>query len=362
MTAPKHKVLPTAVHNASNTAHTFGVSRMLTAMALSAAMVVSGCQQPADNDASTNAKDPTASTEQADALKPATPSDAAQAQIDAFAPLYVERMLNLQQRLQAEYESLEAADSTEPTLDVDTTTNAAPSPQADADVTGADTTSSDTSNTDATSTNTNSTTSTAANNPTTEDNPEAAPQNDATVAANTSAEDTSASSSTDASDNSVSSNDLSVDPTTEKVASDILKHTVLEPYQPKALSAETLESRYHAAMEALYTGADNPLSADDVDTLINLGTLLPEVYEQRELAERLQAKSPALARLLIQHQVWRQIEAQQAADIAELKLAQLQAQERQQEEFTQLMTEFNQTIAGYDEQIAKYQQMLQDFE
>lgn len=98
-----------------------------------------------------------------------------------------------------------------------------------------------------------------------------------------------------------------------------------------------------------------PLSAEDVDTLINIATLAPQLFEHAEIAGRLSAKSPALARLIIQHQVWEQIEAQQVIDMQQMKL-------NQQKEFETLMTKFNDTIKGYDEQIAKYEQTLKEFQ
>ena len=107
-------------------------------------------------------------------------------------------------------------------------------------------------------------------------------------------------------------------------------------------------------MEALYQPVTTPLSAEDVDTLINIATLVPQLFEDAEIAGRLSAKSPALARLVIQHQVWEQIEAQQVLDMQQMK-------QNQQQEFEMLMEKFNETIKGYDEQIAKYEQTLKEF-
>ncbi|MER1973062.1 MAG: hypothetical protein ABS880_04785, partial [Psychrobacter alimentarius] len=72
-------------------------------------------------------------------------------------------------------------------------------------------------------------------------------------------------------------------------------------------------------------------------------------------AGRVSAKSPALARLIIQHQVWEQIQAQQIVDMQQMKVD-------QQKEFETLMNKFNDTIQGYDEQIAKYEQTLRQFQ
>ena len=107
-------------------------------------------------------------------------------------------------------------------------------------------------------------------------------------------------------------------------------------------------------MEALYQPVTTPLSAEDIDTLINMATLVPHLFEHAEIAGRVSAKSPALARLIIQHQVWEQIEAQQVLDMQQMKL-------NQQKEFEMLMAKFNETIKGYDEQIAKYEQTLKEF-
>ena len=123
------------------------------------------------------------------------------------------------------------------------------------------------------------------------------------------------------------------------------------PRKPIMLTEDQIIESYQQAMDALYQPVTTPLSAEDVDTLINIATLVPQLFEHAEIAGRLSAKSPALARLIIQHQVWEQIEAQQVIDMQQMKL-------NQQKEFEALMTKFNETIEGYDEQNATYEQTL----
>ncbi|MEJ6068254.1 hypothetical protein MT378_10945, partial [Psychrobacter sp. 16-Bac2893] len=123
---------------------------------------------------------------------------------------------------------------------------------------------------------------------------------------------------------------------------------------PVILTEKQIIERYEQAMEALYQPVTTPLNAQDTDTLINIATLVPQLFEDAEIAGRVSAKSPALARLIIQHQVWEQIEAQQVLDMQKMK-------QTQQQEFEMLMAKFNETIEGYDEQIAKYEQTLKEF-
>ena len=134
----------------------------------------------------------------------------------------------------------------------------------------------------------------------------------------------------------------------------VLKRISLEPRKPVILTEKQIIERYEQAMEALYQPVTTPLNAQDTDTLINIATLVPQLFEDAEIAGRVSAKSPALARLIIQHQVWEQIEAQQVLDMQKMK-------QTQQQEFEMLMAKFNETIEGYDEQIAKYEQTLKEF-
>ena len=135
----------------------------------------------------------------------------------------------------------------------------------------------------------------------------------------------------------------------------MLKRISLEPRKPVILTEEQIIERYEQAMKALYQPVSTPLSAEDTDTLINIATLTPQLFEDAEIAGRASAKSPALARLIIQHQVWEQIAAQQVLDMQQMK-------QNQQQEFETLMAKFNETIEGYDEQIAKYEQTLKEFQ
>ncbi|WP_240990872.1 hypothetical protein [Psychrobacter sp. TB47] len=135
----------------------------------------------------------------------------------------------------------------------------------------------------------------------------------------------------------------------------VLKRISLEPRKPVMLSEAQIIESYQQAMEALYQPVTTPLSAEDINTLINIATLTPQLFEHAEIAGRVSAKSPALARLIIQHQVWEQIEAQQVLDMQQMKI-------NQQQEFETLMTKFNETIKDYDEQIAKYEQTLKEFQ
>ena len=135
----------------------------------------------------------------------------------------------------------------------------------------------------------------------------------------------------------------------------VLKRISLEPRKPVMLTEAQIIERYQQTMNALYQPVTTPLSAEDSDTLINMATLVPQLFEHAEIAGRVSAKSPALARLIIQHQVWEQIEAQQVIDMQQMK-------QKQQQEFEALMAKFNETIEGYDEQIAKYEQTLEEFQ
>ena len=136
---------------------------------------------------------------------------------------------------------------------------------------------------------------------------------------------------------------------------EVLKRMSIEPQKPKVLTQQQTIKRYQQAMKALYQPVSSELSAENIDTLINISTLIPELFEHEEIAKRVNIKSPALARLIVRYQVAQQIEAQQLLDMQQMR-------ETQQQEFEGLMTKFNETIAGYDEQIAKYEQTLKEFQ
>ncbi|MGM8937164.1 hypothetical protein ACS8E2_00555 [Psychrobacter glaciei] len=289
---------------------------------LSGILLLSGCQQA---DTQPELKD-SQSTEQTSAedSQPMPQSDSAAARIKQFQPLYVAQAQGLQRRLQAEYESLQAADASDGDallLEGATDTTANDDGNLGNQVTASNTP--DNSGLPATEAS-NSNASEQASVP-------AATEGDITDAdINTSTE--------------VGERDLTV-----------LKRISLEPRKPVMMTEEQMIESYQQAMDALYQPVTTPLSAEDSDTLINIATLTPQLFEHAEIAGRVSAKSPALARLIIQHQVWEQIEAQQVIDMQQMKVD-------QQQEFETLMTKFNDTIEGYDEQIAKYEQTLKEFQ
>lgn len=286
---------------------------LLTAM-LTGILFLSGCQPQSDTQSVQDNTQPTEKTSEQDS-RPMAKSDSAAARIEQFQPIYVAQVQGLQRRLQAEYESLQAADASDSENSLLTS-----EPATDASV------DSDINNSVA-----------------------SAPNNDATVASDTSAMtpaiDTDAASEADINTSTeVGERDLTV-----------LKRISLEPRKPTILTEDQIIDRYQQVMDALYQPVTTPLSAEDADTLIDIATLVPQLFEHAEIAGRVSAKSPALARLIIQHQVWEQIQDQQVVDMQQMKL-------NQQKEFEALMTKFNDTIQGYDEQIAKYEQTLRQFQ
>lgn len=294
-------------------------STLLVVM-LSGILLLSGCQQA---DTQPEPKD-SQSTEQTSAedSQPMPQSDSAAARIKQFQPLYVAQAQGLQRRLQAEYESLQAADASDDAdplllegVAQDTanqaTANQATTPVKDSLKSGA----------------------------------EAIDSNESEQASVPVATDSAVSTDTEMNTSTeVGERDLTV-----------LKRISLEPRKPIMLTEAQMIESYQQAMDALYQPVTTPLSAEDSDTLINIATLTPQLFEHAEIAGRVSAKSPALARLIIQHQVWEQIEAQQVIDMQQMKVD-------QQQEFETLMTKFNDTIEGYDEQIAKYEQTLKEFQ
>ena len=294
----------------------------LLAAALTGVLLVSGCQQQAEEPVPDSSQ--TQEKTSAEDSQPMRKSDSAAARIEQFQPLYLAQAKGLQQRLQAEYESLQAADASDSGNDLlpDSTTavsvdNAKPSNTANP----------------------------VANNTDSEQIAKPTATDSAAVATANSNGDSGANSNSDINTSTeVGERDLTV-----------LKRISLEPRKPVMLTDEQIIDSYQQAMETLYQPVTTPLSAEDVDTLINIATLVPQVFEHAEIAGRLSAKSPALARLIIQHQVWEQIEAQQVIDMQQMKIT-------QQQEFETLMAKFNETIKGYDEQIAKYEQTLKEFQ
>lgn len=296
-------------------------SATLLAATMTGLLFLTGCQQQSAEEPVTEYDQATEKTSVEDS-EPMPKSDSAAARIEQFQPLYVAQAQGLQQRLQAEYESLQAADASDgDTLLLEE---------------GA--------------------TETTANDGSNQEN--ASSQPDGRLSG-TDAIDSNESEQTSvpASTNSDVSTDAEINTSTEVGERDltVLKRISLEPRKPVMLTEAQIIARYQQVMEALYQPVTAPLSAEDSDTLINIATLTPQLFEHAEIAGRVSAKSPALARLIIQHQVWEQIEAQQVMDMQKMK-------EMQHQEFEMLMTKFNDTIKGYDEQIAKYEQTLKEFQ
>ena len=307
---PNYKMSKGVVDNSINQNNTLlQHSSILLAATLSGVLLLSGCQQQAEIQPAPEDSQSVEKTSTEDS-QPMRPSDSAAARIKQFQPIYVAQAQRLQRRLQAEYESLQAADSSD---------------SEDSLLLNGDT-ASDTNTDNVMKNNSDAADSSSLSADTTDDEVDISAEADI----NTSTE--------------VGERDLTV-----------LKRISLEPRKPVMLTEDQIIESYQQAMEALYQPVTTPLSAEDVDTLINIATLAPQLFEHAEIAGRLSAKSPALARLIIQHQVWEQIEAQQVLDMQQMKL-------NQQKEFETLMTKFNDTIKGYDEQIAKYEQTLTEFQ
>lgn len=291
----------------------------LLAVMLGGAMLISGCQQQADTQPLAEDNESTGQMSEED-TKPMPQSDAAAERIEKMQPIYVTQFQGLQRRLQAEYESLQAADTAE-------SADSVLSNESANDINSGDAIDNSRSDDDSDSESASTPVTTSQTDAT------AVPESESTVAAsdiNTSSE--------------VGERDLTV-----------LKRISLEPRKPVMLTEEQTVERYQKAMEALYQPATTSLSAEDTDTLINIATLVPQLFEHAEIAGRVSRKSPALARLIVQHQVREQIEAQQVIDMQQMKID-------QQQEFETLMAKFNETIQDYDEQIAKYEQRLNEFQ
>ena len=297
----------------------------LLAAALTGVLFLTGCQQQADTQPVSDDTQTSEKTSVEDS-QPMPQSDSAAARIEQFQPIYVAQAQGLQRRLQAEYESLQAADASD---------------SSESLLLGS-----------------------AADDATNNTSDNVTDSNDETIgnalegAGVNSTEQTTASSSPMAVGSDVDSDAAAdINTSTEVGERDltVLKRISLEPRKPVILTEAQIIERYQQTMDTLYQPVTMPLSAEDSDTLINIATLVPQLFEHAEIAGRVSAKSPALARLIIQHQVWEQIEAQQVVDMQQMK-------QQQQQEFEMLMTKFNDTIKGYDEQIAKYEQTLKEFQ
>ena len=313
-----------------NKAMTPARTRSLLVAAMTGILLLSGCQQQAEAPVAESSQ-PKEKTSVEDS-QPMRKSDSAAARIEQFQPLYLVQAKSLQQRLQAEYESLQAADASDSGNDLlPDNTSAEPIGNAKR------------SNTANPVANTNDSEQIAK--PTATDS--------AAVATANSNGDSGANSNSDI--DATAETDINTSTEVGERDLTVLKRISLEPRKPVMLTDEQIIESYQHAMDALYQPVTTPLNAEEVDTLINIATLTPQLFEHAEIAGRLSAKSPALARLIIQHQVWEQIEAQQVMDMQQMKID-------QQQEFERLMAKFNETIQGYDEQIAKYEQTLKEFQ
>ena len=285
-------------------------SPTLLMAALAGALFLTGCQQSDTQPVPENTQ-PTEKTAAEDS-KPMKKSDSAAARIEQFQPIYVVQAQNLQRRLQAEYESLQAADTSDSENSLLTDPAAASNGAAnDAEM-----------------------------NANTDNNIEPS------VAPNT---------AIDSETGLATEEDINTSTEVGERDLTVLKRISLEPRKPTMLTEDQIIDRYQQVMDALYQPVTTPLTAEEIDTLIDVATLVPQLFEHAEIAGRVSAKSPALARLIIQHQVWEQIQAQQIVDMQQMKVD-------QQKEFETLMNKFNDTIQGYDEQIAKYEQTLRQFQ
>ncbi len=285
---------------------------ILTSTLLTAAVLLSACQQQSASEVD---QDSQTSELEVEETKQAIQSDSAKARIEQFEPLYVAEMQRLQQRLQAEYEAFESADVADSESSLVTTPTTLDSALA----------------------------TTLPNNQLAIDEPAIPLAPNAEITATNAATDvetqTAVNTSTEVGERDV----------------EVLIQMSLEPQKPRVLTEQQTIKRYQQAMKALYQPASEALTAENIDTLINISTLIPELFEHEEIAQRVNIKSPALARLIVRYQVAQQIEAQQLLNIQQMKLT-------QQQEFEGLMTKFNETIKDYDEQIAKYEQTLKDFQ
>lgn len=269
--------------------------------------MLGACQPKDGQNANTNVNTNAEQSVKKEADLPATQSESAAAQIAKYQPMFVVEMQNLQRRLQAEFESLEAADAAEDLALLMPT--------------GAEVSADNTDPIDA--------------------KPSNIEADAAAKAVNDKAVDEKEPSETNI-NTEVGERDL-----------EVLKRVTLEPKAPKLLPEDELIDRYQEAMSALYEPESKALSAEQIDTLLNIAATIPQVFDNLEIAERLTLKSPALGRLIVQSQVSRQIEAQQAADIEKMK-------SEQQQEFDELVSKFDETIQGYDKQIADYEKTLKE--
>ena len=329
--------------------------KTLLATSLAAILMLSGCQQQA---AEESIPDKTKTSEQIrfEDSEPMAQSDSTSARIEQFKPLYVAQYQGLQGRLQAEYESLQAADSSDTANallinGVEETASNQVSAVNDQPINGNQVSKANTSQS------LENTTSSLSNSTPKNSTPNNSATGNSIPSNNTTSNETVTDKPANSEPVPATNKDTDINTSTEVGERDltVLKRISLEPRKPVILTEEQITEHYEQAMKALYQPVSTPLSAEDTNTLINIATLTPQLFEDAEIAGRVSAKSPALARLIIQHQVWEQIAAQQVLDMQQMK-------QNQQQEFETLMAKFNETIEGYDEQIAKYEQTLKEFQ
>lgn len=309
--------------------------KSLLAFGVMTAIGLSGCQPNTED--GNKAQNSTQKVANGNAV---SMSPEAKTQVANFETEFVNRMLDLQQSQLAEYEALQAADSPDdsPINNDSSAINKSPSTDVVESPTVADKT---------------------PNSPLTSRTP-----GEAVVEAKTEA--TSKTTNQPANEAvdvnkapSIDSDKKGTD--TDEVTLQELPLIKLAIAPPQELSAKEIGRRYNEAMQSLYLADETPMSAQDIDTLLSVATLTPQVFNNAELAERLVIKSPALARMLKQYQIWEQIERQQSAELEALKQSQIEEQQKQVAEFDRLATEFNEKIEDYDKQIEQYQQKLKQF-
>lgn len=298
------------------------IKKSFMALALLSSLGVAACQPSAEQSAANKAPDNSTQSSQAaqtsNTQTPTPMSAEAAAHVKHFEAEFVNKMLDLQQSQQAEYEALQAADAAEQEVATKQTDAANPKTGSEAEPQTVSKTGSE------------ATTKTT----------------DPDITGITGSGEAQAASQQEA------------EPSQELPSLPLVDLAIKPPEQ---LTPTEISSRYNVAMQSLYLEEGIPLPAQAIDTLLNIATLTPGVFHNTELAEHLVAKSPALARMLKQYQAWDQIERQQSAELEALKQSQIEAQQKQQAEFDALAKEFNDKIAAYDEQIKNYEQKLKTF-
>lgn len=308
--------------------------KSLLAFGLMAAIGLSGCQPNTED--GNKAQNSTQKVANGNAV---SMSPEAKIQVANFETEFVNRMLDLQQSQLAEYEALQAADS--PDDSPINNDSSAANKSASTGVVESPTVTDKTPNSPLT----------------TKATGEAAVK--ATIEATSKTTNQPANEVVDANKASIDSGKKGTD--TEEVTLQELPLIKLAIAPPQELGAKEIGRRYNEAMQSLYLADETLMSAQDIDTLLSVATLTPQVFNNAELAERLVIKSPALARMLKQYQIWEQIERQQSAELEALKQSQIEEQQKQVAEFDRLATEFNEKIEDYDKQIEQYQQKLKQF-